>query len=414
MAKKQEHIECSFCGKQKEETMLMIGGMGIYICDECAERAHQMVLEEKKIHQKSSSNNGVSDLKKFKPVDIKKFLDQYVIGQTDAKKTLAVAVYNHYKRLSQLGKTDDVEIEKSNVIMLGHTGTGKTLLARSVAKYLDLPFAIVDATVFTEAGYVGEDVESILSRLLQTCDFNVEQAERGIVYIDEIDKLGRKSDNPSITRDVSGEGVQQSLLKLLEGSEVLVPPHGGRKHPEQKLIKVSTRNILFICGGSFDGMEKIIEKRMQTSAIGYQKGNSKQEFDKENVLQYVNQHDLKRYGLIPELIGRLPVVVHLDTLDKTALRSILTEPKNALIKQYTKLFDMENIELVIKDDVLNFVVEKAYEHQLGARGLRSMCEMLMKDLMFDLPGKDVKKFVVDLAYAKEKLDGEMLVKLKAA
>ncbi len=413
MAKKQDQIDCSFCGKHKEQALLMIGGMGIYICDECAERAHLMVEEEKKINSKSPKTLS-ADLKKFKPVDIKKFLDQYVVGQDDAKKSLSVAVYNHYKRLTQRTKEDDVEIEKSNVIMLGQTGTGKTLLAKTIAKYLDLPFAIVDATVFTEAGYVGEDVESILSRLLQSCDFNVEQAERGIVYVDEIDKLGRKSDNPSITRDVSGEGVQQSLLKMLEGSEVLVPPHGGRKHPEQKLIKVSTKNILFICGGSFDGMQKIIEKRLQTNAIGYQNKNAKRELDKTNMLQYVNQHDLKRYGLIPELIGRLPVVVHLDALDKFALRQILTAPKNALIKQYIKLFEMENIALTIDEAALDYIVDKAFEHQLGARGLRSMCELLMKDLMFELPSEKISAFNITLDYAEEKLNGEQLTKLKAA
>ena len=411
MAKKQENVECSFCGKQKENSLLMIGGFGTYICDECVAKANQLVEEEKKINAKSSTP--LSGLKKFIPTDIKTYLDQYIIGQDAAKKTLAVAVYNHYKRLNQKVQSDEVEIEKSNVIMLGTTGTGKTLLARSVAKFLDLPFAIVDATIFTEAGYVGEDVESILSRLLQTCDYNVEQAERGIVYIDEIDKISRKGDNPSLTRDVK-EGTQQALLKLLEGSDILVPPNGGRKHPEQKMIKVSTKNILFICGGAFDGMDKIIERRMQSNAIGYKNKSSKDDLEKTNVLQYVNQHDLKKYGLIPELIGRLPVLIHLDALDKTALKSILMQPKNALVKQYEKLFDMEGIKLKIEDNVLDFLVEKAFDFQLGARGLRSMCELLMKDLMFDLPGKKINAYNITLEYAEEKLNGEVLNKLKAA
>jgi len=413
MAKKSNLVECSFCGKKNTEVMLMIGGMAVNICDECVERAHLMVEEEQKLQTNSKTGSNFTLPNNSKPVDIKKYLDQYVIGQVDAKKTLAVAVYNHYKRIGQKG-SDDVEIEKSNMVVVGQTGTGKTLLAKTVAKYLNLPFAIVDATVFTEAGYVGEDVESILTRLLQVCDYNVEQAERGIVYIDEIDKLSRKGDNPSITKDVSGEGVQQSLLKMLEGMEVLVPPHGGRKHPEQKLIKVNTKNILFICGGSFDGIERIISSRVQSRSIGYGADSNMTEADKNNVLQYVNQQDLKKFGLIPELIGRMPVVVHLDTLDQAALRAILTEPKNALVKQYVKLFEMENIKLTITDEVLNFIAEKAFENKLGARGLRSMCELLMMDLMYELPSTTEKEFVLDMEYTKSRLNGNQLKKLKAA
>jgi ATP-dependent Clp protease ATP-binding subunit ClpX len=413
MAKKSNLVECSFCGKKNTEVMLMIGGMAVNICDECVERAHLMVEEEQKLQTNSKTGSNFTFPKNSKPVDIKKYLDQYVIGQVDAKKTLAVAVYNHYKRIGQKG-SDEVEIEKSNMVVVGQTGTGKTLLAKTVAKYLNLPFAIVDATVFTEAGYVGEDVESILTRLLQVCDYNVEQAERGIVYIDEIDKLSRKGDNPSITKDVSGEGVQQSLLKMLEGMEVLVPPHGGRKHPEQKLIKVNTKNILFICGGSFDGIERIISSRVQSRSIGYGADSNMTEADKNNVLQYVNQQDLKKFGLIPELIGRMPVVVHLDTLDQAALRAILTEPKNALVKQYVKLFEMENIKLTITDEVLNFIAEKAFENKLGARGLRSMCELLMMDLMYELPSTTEKEFVLDMEYTKSRLNGNQLKKLKAA
>ncbi|MEN9522825.1 MAG: ATP-dependent Clp protease ATP-binding subunit ClpX [Bacteroidota bacterium] len=413
MAKKNEIVECSFCGKPKEKTKLMIGGMGIYICDECVVRAYQLVEEETKISNNGQSSASKIATKKFKPIDIKKYLDDYVIGQTEAKKTLAVAVYNHYKRVNQIIDTNEVEIEKSNVIVIGQTGTGKTLLARSIAKYLDLPFTIVDATVFTEAGYVGEDVESILTRLLQVCDYNVEQAERGIVYIDEIDKIGRKGDNPSLTRDVK-EGTQQALLKLLEGAEILVPPQGGRKHPEQKFIKLNTKNILFLCGGAFDGIEKIISKRITTRSIGYGSNKEMDDAEKDNILQYINQHDLKKYGLIPELIGRLPVVVHLDVLDKKALRSILTEPKNALMKQYEKLFELEGIKLTVDKKVLDFVVEQAFEHKLGARGLRSMCELLMKDLMFELPSKDLSEYTLTLEYAESKLSGKQINKLKAA
>ncbi len=391
----------------------MIGGMEVNICDECVERAHTMVDEERKLQMGAKNSAAFTLPKNIKPIDIKRYLDQYVIGQLDAKKTLAVAVYNHYKRIAQKG-SEEVEIEKSNVVVVGQTGTGKTLLAKTVAKYLNLPFAIVDATVFTEAGYVGEDVESILTRLLQVCDYNVEQAERGIVYIDEIDKLSRKGDNPSITKDVSGEGVQQSLLKMLEGMEVLVPPHGGRKHPEQKLIKVNTKNILFICGGSFDGIERIIASRVQSRSIGYGADSDMTEADKNNMLQYVNQHDLKKFGIIPELIGRMPVVVHLDSLDTKALRAILTEPKNAIVKQYIKLFEMENIKLKVDEEVLDYIAEKAFENKLGARGLRSMCELLMNDLMFELPSAEVKEFTLDMSYTTRRLSGKQLKKLKAA
>ncbi|MEY2899369.1 MAG: ATP-dependent Clp protease ATP-binding subunit ClpX [Bacteroidota bacterium] len=395
---------------------MMIGGGLSNICDECVERAHEMVIQEVKGGRPSLGKSvlSVPSLpKEVKPKDIKLYLDQYVIGQDDAKKSLAVAVYNHFKRISQ-PLNDEIEIEKSNLVMIGQTGTGKTLLARTVAKYLNLPFAIVDATVFTEAGYVGEDVESILTRLLQVCDYNVEQAEHGIVYIDEVDKLGRRGDNPSITKDVSGEGVQQSLLKLLEGTEVLVPPHGGRKHPEQKLIKVNTKNILFICGGAFDGIERIISARVQSRSIGYGSNDELDEQEKKNVLQFVNQHDLKKFGLIPELVGRMPVVVALDQLDIPALRMILTEPKNAIIKQYKRLFALEGIELTVAEDVLDFISEQAFENKLGARGLRSMCELLMADLMYELPSGDVTAFTLTMDYAANKLTGKILKKLKAA
>lgn len=417
MSKKNNSVlECSFCGKKATEAAMMIGGGLSNICDECVERAHEMVVQEVKGGRPAGGKSvlAVPSLpKEVKPKDIKLYLDQYVIGQDDAKKSLAVAVYNHFKRISQ-PLNDEIEIEKSNVVMIGQTGTGKTLLARTVAKYLNLPFAIVDATVFTEAGYVGEDVESILTRLLQVCDYNVEQAEHGIVYIDEVDKLGRRGDNPSITKDVSGEGVQQSLLKLLEGTEVLVPPHGGRKHPEQKLIKVNTKNILFICGGAFDGIERIISSRVQSRSIGYGSQDELNEEDKKNVLQFVNQHDLKKFGLIPELVGRMPVVVALDQLDIAALRQILTEPKNAIIKQYKRLFALEGIELTVAEDVLDFIAEQAFENKLGARGLRSMCELLMADLMYELPSGDVTAFTLTMDYAANKLTGKILKKLKAA
>ncbi len=417
MSKKNNTVlECSFCGKKATEAAMMIGGGLSNICDECVERAHEMVIQEVKGGRPSLGKSvlSVPSLpKEVKPKDIKLYLDQYVIGQDDAKKSLAVAVYNHFKRISQ-PLNDEIEIEKSNLVMIGQTGTGKTLLARTVAKYLNLPFAIVDATVFTEAGYVGEDVESILTRLLQVCDYNVEQAEHGIVYIDEVDKLGRRGDNPSITKDVSGEGVQQSLLKLLEGTEVLVPPHGGRKHPEQKLIKVNTKNILFICGGAFDGIERIISSRVQSRSIGYGSQDELNEEDKKNVLQFINQNDLKKFGLIPELVGRMPVVVALDQLDIPALRMILTEPKNAIIKQYKRLFALEGIELTVAEDVLDFIAEQAFENKLGARGLRSMCELLMADLMYELPSGDVAAFTLTMDYAANKLTGKILKKLKAA
>jgi ATP-dependent Clp protease ATP-binding subunit ClpX len=348
-----------------------------------------------------------------KPLEIKKFLDEYVIGQDEAKKILAVAVYNHYKRLQQK-ITDDVEIEKSNIIMVGETGTGKTLLARTIAKILQVPFAIVDATVFTEAGYVGEDVESILSRLLQVCNYDVESAERGIVYIDEIDKITRKQDNPSITRDVSGEGVQQAMLKLLEGTEVLVPPQGGRKHPEQKMVKVNTQNILFICGGAFDGIDKVIARRIQTHSIGFTAKKDEEEYARKHILQYVNAQDLRSFGLIPELLGRLPVVTYLHSLDRTTLKSILTEPKNALIKQYKKLFELEDIRLTVKPEVIEYIVDKALEYKLGARGLRSICETILTDAMFRLPSANKKTFTVTLDYAREKIEQSTLSKLKVA
>lgn len=403
---------CSFCGRKKHETQILIAGIQGHICENCISQA-QLIIDEE-LARKGGKKTNVSNTHLLKPKEIKNFLDQYVIGQDEAKKVLSVAVYNHYKRLNQKFE-DDVEIEKSNIVMVGETGTGKTLLAKTIARFLNVPFAIVDATVFTEAGYVGEDVESILSRLLQNCDFDVKAAERGIVYIDEVDKIARKGDNPSITRDVSGEGVQQGLLKLLEGTDVLVPPQGGRKHPEQKLVSINTKNILFIAGGAFDGLDKIIGRRVQTNVIGYDVEKTKEKIDKGNLLQYVTPLDIKKFGLIPELVGRFPMLTYLNPLDKTALKNILTNPKNALIKQYQKLFSLENIELKIEEDVLDFIVEKAMEFRLGARGLRSICEAIMTDAMFDLPSKkEVKEFSITMEYAHEKLSKAKLNKLKAA
>ncbi len=413
MAKTQT-LHCSFCGRSREEVKILIAGQDGHICESCVEHAQDIVGQE--IGTANDNNKtGTSNYKLTirKPIEIKAFLDDYVIGQDDAKKILAVAVYNHYKRINQ--KVDnDVEIEKSNIIMVGETGTGKTLLAKSIARMLNVPFAIVDATVFTEAGYVGEDVESMLSRLLQACNYDVSAAEKGIVFIDEIDKVARKSDNPSITRDVSGEGVQQGLLKLLEGSDVLVPPQGGRKHPEQKLVKVNTQNILFICGGAFSGLDKIIARRVNTNSIGFNVNKDAAQFQEDNLLQYVSSPDLKTFGLIPELLGRLPVVTYLKPLDAATLRSILTEPKNSLIKQFTKLFEIEGIALKIDKSVLDFMVEKALEYKLGARGLRSICESILTDAMYELPSQKVKSFNLTLEYAKGKFNTSKMSLLKVA
>jgi len=412
---KQESIRCSFCGRPREEAKILISGTDGHICEQCVEHAREIVHQEigdAPATTPVSSSGTFSPVIK-KPIEIKSFLDEYVIGQDDAKKILSVAVYNHYKRLNQQ-KDNDVEIEKSNVVMVGETGTGKTLLAKSIARLLNVPFAIVDATVFTEAGYVGEDVESMLTRLLQACNYDVAAAESGIVYIDEIDKIARKTDNPSITRDVSGEGVQQGLLKLLEGSEVLVPPQGGRKHPEQKLIKVNTQNILFICGGAFDGIDRIIARRVNTNAIGFSVNKELQDYQRNNLLQFVNALDLKQFGLIPELLGRLPVVTYLDMLDASTLRSILTEPRNSLVKQFTKLFSLEGIELRFAPEALDFMVEKALEFKLGARGLRSICEIILTDAMFELPSGNTKEFEVTLDYAKNKIGGSKFNLLQVA
>lgn len=410
---KQQTLHCSFCGRNRDEVKILIAGQEGHICENCIEHAQEIIMQEIVPSSESNGANSNYKLSVKKPIELKKFLDQYVIGQDDAKKVLAVAVYNHYKRLNQ--KVDsDVEIEKSNIVMVGETGTGKTLLAKTIARILNVPFAIVDATVFTEAGYVGEDVESILSRLLQVCNFDVNAAQKGIVYIDEIDKIARKSDNPSITRDVSGEGVQQGLLKLLEGAEVLVPPQGGRKHPEQKLIKINTSNILFICGGAFDGVDRLIGRRINTNAIGFSVNKDLQEYQRKNLLQFVNAQDLKSFGLIPELLGRLPVVTYLNPLDTITLRNILTEPKNSLIKQYKKLFEIEGIDLVIEDDVYDFMVEKAMEYKLGARGLRSICESILTDAMYELPSQKTKIFTVTKEYATRKFSTSKLSMLKVA
>jgi len=407
----KEVLECSFCGRKKPETNLLIAGISAHICDRCIEQAHGIVLEELK---SGGSSKLVGDLILKKPKEIRAFLDQYVIGQDQTKKVMSVAVYNHYKRLMQQQLDDEVEIEKSNIIMVGQTGTGKTLVAKTIAKMLDVPLAIVDATVLTEAGYVGEDVESILTRLLQAADYDVAKAERGIVFIDEIDKIARKSDNPSITRDVSGEGVQQAMLKLLEGTVVNVPPKGGRKHPDQKFVEVNTQNILFIAGGAFDGIERIISKRLNRQAVGYGSSKNSDNIDKDNLLQYIIPKDIKDFGLIPEIIGRLPVLTHMDPLDKETLKAILTQPKNALIKQYEKLFLMDDVEFSISDEALDFIVDKALEYKLGARGLRSLCEAILTDAMYELPSTDDKILEITKDYAKEALTKNLLKRLEIA
>ena len=405
----KEVLECSFCGKQKAETNLLIAGLGAHICDRCIEQAHGIVVEESN-HQEQELT---SDLMLKKPKEIKSFLDTYVIGQDQTKKVMAVAVYNHYKRLLQSPAEDSIEIQKSNIILVGETGTGKTLMAKTIAKMLNVPLAIVDATVMTEAGYVGEDVESMLTRLLQAADYDKEKAERGIVFIDEIDKIARKSDNPSITRDVSGEGVQQALLKLLEGTVVNVPPKGGRKHPDQKFVEVNTENILFIAGGAFDGIERRISKRLNMAAIGYKSAQEGDSIDTKNLLQYITPKDLKDFGLIPEIIGRLPVLTYMNPLDESTLRAILTEPKNAIVKQYKKLFEMDQIELSFEADALDFIVVKAVEYKLGARGLRSLCEEILTDAMFSLPGSGDTTLNVDKSYVKKQLNRSRLKQLKA-
>ena len=408
-------LHCSFCGRSRDEVKILIAGQEGHICENCVDHAQEIIEQELNSKKDASGNNNSNfKLNVRKPQEIKNFLDEYVIGQDDAKKILCVAVYNHFKRINYKQISEDVEIEKSNIIMVGETGTGKTLLAKTIARLLNVPFAIVDATVFTEAGYVGEDVESMLTRLLQNCNYDVAAAERGIVYVDELDKIARKGDNPSITRDVSGEGVQQGLLKMLEGTEVLVPPQGGRKHPDQKMIKVDTKNILFICGGAFDGIDKVIARRVNTNAIGFSINKEEQEHQRKNLLQFINAQDLKSFGLITELLGRLPIVTYLNPLDEETLRSILTVPKNSLIKQYTQLFEMEGVELVIDEDVLNFMVKKALEYKLGARGLRSICESILTDSMFEIPGSDTKKLTVNLAYAEKMFSKSKMSALKVA
>jgi ATP-dependent Clp protease ATP-binding subunit ClpX len=411
MAEKND-IRCSFCGRHKKDTNVLIAGITGHICDSCIGQANQIVQEE--VSHKTDTALETS-LTLLKPIEIKQHLDHYVIGQENSKKVLSVAVYNHYKRLLQKEDNDEIEIEKSNVVLVGRTGTGKTLLARTIAKMLNVPFCIADATVLTEAGYVGEDVESILSRLLQAADYDVSAAERGIVFIDEIDKVARKSDNPSITRDVSGEGVQQALLKLLEGSTVNVPPQGGRKHPEQKMIQVNTKNILFVCGGAFSGIEKLIERRININAIGFSADTKEDAEDEENILKYVNPQDLKNYGLIPELIGRFPVLTYLNPLDKSTLKRILTEPKNSLVRQYIKLFAIDNVKLKFDDKVFDFIVDKALEFKLGARGLRSICEAILNDAMFEIPSNDqITEFELTIKYAEDKFSKSKISTLKVA
>lgn len=412
--KKGTKKRCSFCGRPEDEVDFLITGMNGYICDSCSTQAYEIVQEATGQHSSATSFNRLKMDELPKPKEIKEFLDQYVIGQDDAKRFLSVSVYNHYKRLLQKDTKDDVEIEKSNIIMVGSTGTGKTLLARTIAKLLKVPFTIVDATVLTEAGYVGEDIESLLTRLLQVADYNVAEAEQGIVFIDEIDKIARKGDNPSITRDVSGEGVQQGLLKLLEGSVVNVPPQGGRKHPDQKMIAVNTKNILFICGGAFDGIEKKIAQRLNTHVVGYNTSRKTAAIDRNNMLQYIAPQDLKSFGLIPEIIGRLPILTYLNPLDRDALRAILTEPKNSIVKQYIKLLDMDGVKLTFQPEVLEYIVDKAVEYKLGARGLRSIVETIMMDVMFDIPSQDEKKFEVTLDFAKKQLEKANLARLQTA